>query len=492
MVHSCAPSVPAEDKLNAYDEIKRVLVQEHSIPPEQIAFIHDHDTDKRKHELFKKVRLGEVRVMLGSREKMGVGVNVQDRIIGVHHIDFPWTPALMEQANGRASRQKNWLAKKIRENKVNTYTYVTERSLDAFQVMLLAIKQKFIVQVRDGSVKERKMAESDGNLQFAELFAHVTGNNAILEKAKTQGELAKLTSMYTVFEIEKSNAKNKLSMIETDLHQIEVVTKLYDQDIKARLDFEGPQGMIAKTKDENAKYPQPVIIDGVPYTDVEQIGRELINAQKNFIRSTGTIIELGSYGSFDIHLRNADRRIYLKSALTNVQYISADGIMADKPIHAGRYIQNALDTAAAKRNERLSKVEKLLADKVAYESLQEKQFDKLDKIIELREKLKQIELELEQNADKIQISGRQKKAEEVVDQNQQLIVSPDAALAIPDEVIYKSTGKKVIEILPQHILDKEAEKQKSRVATIDGVNDDISIEPANGKGNVFLNASNFN
>ena len=156
---------------------------EQGIPEEQIVFIHDYNTNKRKEDLFKKVNEGEIRIVLGSTQKLGTGVNVQERVSAVHHVDVPWTPASMEQRNGRAIRQGNWVAKKHLNNELPVYAYATERTLDAYKYQLLHTKQRFLNQVKSGDIEDRVLKEGDGDAEsgvnYAELVAMLSGKQRI-------------------------------------------------------------------------------------------------------------------------------------------------------------------------------------------------------------------------------------------------------------------------------------------------------------------------
>ncbi|HEU5290331.1 MAG TPA: helicase-related protein, partial [Cyclobacteriaceae bacterium] len=151
-----------ERKFNLYGEIKRKLV-ERGIPEHEVAFIHDYGTKTKREDLFKKVNAGDIRVLLGSTKKLGTGVNVQERLRSMHHIDVLWRPADMEQRNGRGVRQRNFLARDVYDNQVPVYAYATELTLDAMKYQLLAIKQAYIDQIKSGAIGERTFDEGDAD-----------------------------------------------------------------------------------------------------------------------------------------------------------------------------------------------------------------------------------------------------------------------------------------------------------------------------------------
>ena len=183
----CDISTPTNDgSFNVYDDIKQKLIGR-GVPDEKIAFIHDADTEAKKKELFAKVRTGQVRVLLGSTQKMGAGTNVQDRLIAVHHLDVGWRPADMTQRNGRIIRQGN------RNPKVQVYQYVTEGTFDAYLWQTLENKQKFISQIMTSKSPVRSCDDVDEQaLSYAEVKALCAGNPLIKEKMDLDIDVARL------------------------------------------------------------------------------------------------------------------------------------------------------------------------------------------------------------------------------------------------------------------------------------------------------------
>ena len=172
---------------SAYDEVIRKLVAR-GIPREQIAAIGDADSDAKKQALFEKVRSGQVRVLLGSTQKMGTGTNVQKRLVALHHLDAPWKPAEVEQREGRILRQGN------ENEEVAIYRYVTEGSFDAYMWQALETKARFIAQVMTGDNAARRAEDIGGQeLSYAEVKAIASGNPAVLTLAEADAELQRLT-----------------------------------------------------------------------------------------------------------------------------------------------------------------------------------------------------------------------------------------------------------------------------------------------------------
>jgi len=185
----CDLSTPHPDRFNIYDDIRNKLLSR-GIPAREIAYIHDAETDNQKKVLFDAVNAGRVRVLLGSTEKMGAGMNVQKRLIALHHLDAPWRPRDIEQREGRILRQGN-------DNpEVQIHRYVTEGSFDAYMWQVLETKARFINQVMNGSVTVRQAEDLDSSaLTFAEIKAIASGNPAVMEKVKVDTEIRKLDQL---------------------------------------------------------------------------------------------------------------------------------------------------------------------------------------------------------------------------------------------------------------------------------------------------------
>lgn len=183
----CDLSTPKGDgEYNVYDDLRNKLVEK-GVPAEQIAFIHEANTEIRKAELFSKVRSGQVRVLIGSTAKMGPGMNVQDRLIALHHLDVPWKPSDIEQQEGRIIRQGNMF------DKVKIFRYITKGTFDAYSWQLLENKQKFISQIMTSKSPVRSADDIDeAALSYAEIKALATGNPYIKEKMDLDIQVAKL------------------------------------------------------------------------------------------------------------------------------------------------------------------------------------------------------------------------------------------------------------------------------------------------------------
>lgn len=184
----CDTSTP-KNSFNLYDELKNLLLQ-YNIPKEKIAFVHDADTEIQRQKLFLKMRNGDIRILIGSTFKLGIGVNIQDRLIAVHHLDVPWRPADMTQREGRIIRQGNL------NPKIQIYRYITEGSFDAYSWQLLETKQRFISDLLSGSLTNRFASDiQDTVLDYGEVKALAVGNPLVKERVETANKLNRYTTL---------------------------------------------------------------------------------------------------------------------------------------------------------------------------------------------------------------------------------------------------------------------------------------------------------
>ena len=199
----CDTSTPKRE-FNIYDALATSLI-DYGVKPEHIAFVHNYETETDRSRLFEMVRRGEIRILLGSTFKLGLGVNVQNKLIALHHIDVPWRPADITQREGRILRQGN-------ENKrVKIFRYITEGSFDAYSWQLLETKQRFITELLAGSLKDRSSSNIDSSvLNYAEVKALAVGNPLIKKRVETANELTRL-------KILKAKQKENRTLLENEL-----------------------------------------------------------------------------------------------------------------------------------------------------------------------------------------------------------------------------------------------------------------------------------
>lgn len=228
----CDSSTP-KPGFNMYDELRRILVAK-GIPNDEIAFVHDAETEKQRVKLFSAMQKGGIRILIGSTFKLGLGVNVQDKLIAVHHLDVPWRPADMTQREGRILRQGNT------NSKVQIFRYITEGSFDAYSWQLLETKQRFICDLLSGSLVERSGSDIENTvLNYAEIKALAVGNPAVKKRIETANELAKFVSLQkraiqTKVQLEEELRDTPLKIKEQELRisNCKLDLTLYEQSFK--------------------------------------------------------------------------------------------------------------------------------------------------------------------------------------------------------------------------------------------------------------------
>ena len=282
----CDLSTPKPDaEFSVYTDIRKKLI-ERGVPKSEISFIHEAKTEAQKQELFKKVRKGEVRVLLGSTQKMGAGTNVQNKLIALHDIDCPWRPSDLEQRSGRIIRQGN------ENTDVDVYRYVTEETFDAYLYQLVEGKQKFASQIMTSKSPVRSAEDIDNTaLSYAEIKMLATGNPYIKEKMDLDIQVQKLRLYKSHYLSEKYELEDK-------------IIKFYPQEISlltARVDGLKADLEIAKAhpKEVDGKFAG-MVIDGYSYTEKAEAGQVIIEACK--AKTTSEPTPLGEYRGFKMEL----------------------------------------------------------------------------------------------------------------------------------------------------------------------------------------------
>jgi N12 class adenine-specific DNA methylase len=225
-------STPNEKKgaggFNVYDDMRAKLVAK-GIPDKEIAYIHHYSTDAEKQQLFDAVNAGRIRILFGSTAKMGAGMNVQKRLIALHHMDAPWRPSDIEQREGRILRQGNT------NEEVQIYRYVTEGSFDAYMWQTLETKAKFINQVMSGDVTVRRAADMENPaMTYAEMKAVASGNPLVLERVKVDMELRKLDALRRAHRDEQFNVRSRIGALPGSIQWSETAVKATERDIATR------------------------------------------------------------------------------------------------------------------------------------------------------------------------------------------------------------------------------------------------------------------
>jgi N12 class adenine-specific DNA methylase/predicted RNA methylase len=380
----CDLSTPTDDgRFSVYHVIRAKLV-EMGVPGTEIAFIHDFESDTAKAELFKAVREGRIRVLLGSTLKMGVGTNIQTRLAALHHLDAPWRPSDVEQREGRIIRQGNL------NEEVRIVRYVTEASFDAYIWQTLETKARFIAQVMRGDTGMRSAEDVElAALSYAEVKALASGNPLVMEKAGIDAEVAKLSLLKSQWDNQRWSNQRESATLPGRIEKLRQRIEAIDADIADRVDVRGQRFCM--------------VIDGQHFVERAEAGEALVRyyveakarTRKigNWKTSAGEIV-VGQFAGFDLAVSiptaAADGPSFLlKKRRAYVAHHS------DNPIGMVRVIENvanALEGRLAEVHEDLARAEKRLADILAEIS---KPFDKEDRLTQLLVRQREINASLD-------------------------------------------------------------------------------------------------
>lgn len=308
----CDLSTPHNDgKFNVYDDLRKKLIEK-GIPAEEIAYIHTAETEAKKKELFGKVRSGQIRVLLGSTQKMGAGTNVQTKLVALHHLDCPWRPSDLQQREGRIIRQGN-------ENpEVDIYTYVTENTFDSYLYQLVEGKQKFIGQIMTSKSPVRSAEDIDETaLSYAEIKALCAGNPHIKEKMDLDIDVSRLKLL-------KANHLSQRYALEDQ------IIKEFPQKIKSleqRIEgYKADMTQLVQSTIPNEDGFSPMIMAGGTVTDKKAAGEAIIGLCKSMTNPDP--IHIGEYRGFDMELFfdsfSREYKITLKHELRHTVTLGTD------------------------------------------------------------------------------------------------------------------------------------------------------------------------
>ena len=374
----CDLSTPHNDgKFNVYDDLKTKLIDK-GIPEEEIAFIHDANTDARKQELFNKVRRGQVRVLIGSTQKMGAGTNCQDRLIALHDLDCPWRPSDLIQRSGRIIRQGN------KNSEVDIYRYVTEGTFDAYLYQLVENKQRFISQIMTSKTPVRFAEDIDETaLSYAEIKALAAGNPDIIEKTELDTQVAKLKLLKQNYLSEKYALEDKvIKYYPNEIKRLENRIEDMKEDIEVFNNNNTPDNSFEKMN-----------IKGTDFTERKEAGEKIIEICKSMTNPEP--LEIGEYKGFKIILSfdTMDRKFYA-SMKNNLSYKTELGSDPSGNITRIDNVLNGIET-------RLSSIENNLEDtKKNYESAKkeiEKPFPQEEELKTKSKRLDELNIKLNLN-----------------------------------------------------------------------------------------------
>ena len=368
----CDLSTPKGDgTFNVYDDVRNKLTEK-GIPKEEIAFIHEYNTEVKKAELFAKVRAGQVRILMGSTPKLGAGTNVQDRLIALHHLDCPWKPSDLEQQEGRILRQGN------QNEKVKIFRYVTENTFDAYMWQILENKQKFISQIMTSKSPVRACEDVDDTaLSYAEIKALATGNPYIKEKMDLDVQVSKLKLL-------KANHTSQIYRLESD------IAKNYPVQISALKErIAGMQSDVSVVKNvdlqDNDSFSMN--IGNVSYTDKKEAGEAMIAACAG-LKAVTTGGKVGEYHGFTL---SASYNLFANSFELTIKGKCSYKIEIGKdPLGNIQRIHNALSSIDKKLAESEQKLETVQQQLATAQEEVKKPFPKETELNEKMERLSEL------------------------------------------------------------------------------------------------------
>lgn len=401
----CDIGTPKPQEFNIYDALKEKLVCDFAIPAHQVTFIHDW-TDKQKPELFRKMNRGEIRVLIGSTEKAGTGLNVQAKVVAMHHLDIPWKPSELEQRYDRGARQGNGLAKAAYGNKVKSFVYAVEQSLDNYKFNLLKNKQTFISQMKNCELNVRTIDESSidekSGMNFSEYIAILSGDIILLEKSKTKKKIAVLESLRSAHHKEVVRSSFKLGELQSEKESVlNILSKLVvdEKTYKCQLQH-----------DKEGTKENPVQLSGLASGDAEAIGAYLIGLSQNWKpKPDEEEMSIGSLYGFDLIIRQQRETyeaqglfeyyykniFYAQSKETGLKYFWNGGhLNADNQKLAARYFLNAIDRVEAVKEKYEKNLQDLERNIPVLQQIIAKPFDKEADLAQLKMDAARLEREL--------------------------------------------------------------------------------------------------
>jgi N12 class adenine-specific DNA methylase len=415
---------PKQNTFNIYDAIKNKLVADFNIPSPHITFIHDW-TDNQKPELFRKMNNGDIRILLGSTEKAGTGLNVQAKVIAMHHMDIPWKPSELEQRNGRGAGQGNVLAKQEYYNKVKNFIYAVEQSLDNYKFNLLKNKQTFISQMKNCELNVRTIDEGSidekSGMNFSEYIAILSGDTTLLEKSKMEKKIAILESLRNAHHKEVIRSRFQLENLEREKEttQSTLGKLLLDETkYKSQLDF-----------DKDGTKQNPIQVDGTASTDAEAIGIHLIRLSANWKPKPeeNENLKIGCLYGFDLFIRRQKETyedkgmfeyryqniFYAEGKDSGIKYSWNQGhINIDNPKITARYFLNAIDRVESLKEKYQKNLKELENNIPMLEKIVAKPFEKDDELAQLKKDVSKLEREIS-----IKIQENQMKQVGAADEN---------------------------------------------------------------------------
>ncbi len=376
---------------NVYSEIKRKLVEDYGIPADQVRFIQEAKTEKSRTAMIKAMNEGKIRVLFGSTEMLGTGVNAQRRCVAIHQLDIPWTPKDLEQRNGRGVRKGNEVAKLYADNKVDIINYAVEKSLDSYKFNLLHNKQLFIVQLKKGSMGVRTIDEGSmdeqGGMNFSEYVAVLSGNTDLLDKTKLEKRITSLESERKAFNRGKSTAEAKLESI------LKTVTTNNGLSERISMDLQHFEQRVQR--DEQGNPLNLLQLDGVESDDPKLIAQKLAEIEDK-ARTHGVSQPIGKLYGFDLLVKTEasmkdgfdfiENRFFVRGE-GNILYNFHGGKLAKDPKIAAQMFLRTFETIPPLLERYQNETEKISKDIPILEEVIKGTWKKEDQLQQLKSDL---------------------------------------------------------------------------------------------------------
>jgi N12 class adenine-specific DNA methylase len=374
-----------------YSEIKRKLVEDHRIPAHEIRFIQEAKTENARKNMIEAMNEGRIRILFGSTDMLGTGVNAQKRAVAIHHLDSPWRPSDLEQREGRAIRKGNEIAKFFADNKVDVIIYAVEKSLDSYKFNLLHNKQLFIRQLKTNSLGKRTIDEGSmdekSGMNFSEYVAILSGNTDLLGKAKLEKQIAALESERQAFNRSKSSAGFRMEDIQQSIDKSsETISRM-------QKDWDLITGRIKK--DEFGNILNPVLLDGVKGSNPKDIGLKL-NEISDSARTNEEYRKISSLYGFQLLVKTEtsmkdgfdfkENRFFVEGE-SGIKYNYNNGHIAKDPKLAATSFMKALERIPFLINNQIRLTEKAAIDIPVLKEVVNSQWRKEDELRKLKSDL---------------------------------------------------------------------------------------------------------
>ena len=400
---------------NVYSEIRRKLAEDYGIPQSEVRFIQEATSEKARKEMIAGMNAGKIRVLFGSTEMLGTGVNAQKRCVAIHHLDCPWRPSDLEQRDGRGIRTGNEIAKLHADNKVDVILYAVEKSLDAYKFGLLHNKQLFIRQLKTNNMGSRTIDEGaideKSGMNFSEYVAVLSGNTDLLDKARLEKKIATLESERQAFVRGKSSSRYKLEQITEKIEKNNDLIRRIGKDLehfKARVEF-----------NEDGSYRNPVKLNGLETSDPKLIGKQL-NRIAETARTLDRLEPIGSLYGFELLVQSettgkdgldlVQNRFYVRGEGDYLYQYNYGNIASDPRLAAMNFI-HALATIEPTLEKFRKKNEELEKDIPVLREVVESSWRKEPELTALKADLTEIDRRIQQSLKPIEESEG-KEAEE--------------------------------------------------------------------------------